>query len=79
MIPFIFCLLSFAGAFFSGRRILQAIGSWYVTINSNWLFIKSFISISVSFLAIILAKIFASVIPILDSFSFPIRFVLRRN
>ena len=68
MIPFIFCLLSFAGAFFSGRRILQAIGSWYVTINSNWLFIKSFISISVSFLAIILAKI------LLRSFQFLIAF-----
>ena len=79
IIPFIFCLLSFAGAFFSGRRLLQAIGSWYVTTMSIWLATKSTASILVSLIAIILARIVAILIPILDSLSYPIRFVLRRN
>lgn len=79
VIPFTFCLLSIAGAFFSGKRLLQAIGSWYVTTFSVWLTTKSFAAIFVSFLAISIAKTAAIIVPILNSLSFPIRFVLRRN
>ena len=79
IIQFIFCLLSLGGAFFSGRHLLQAVSSWYVTTSTVWLHGKSFVLIFTSLLAISLAKIIAIIIPIFDSFSFPIRFVLRRS
>ena len=79
IIQFIFCLLSLGGAFFSGRHLLQAVSSWYVTTSTVWLHGKSLVLIFTSLLAISLAKIIAIIIPIFDSFSFPIRFVLRRS
>ena len=79
IIQFIFCLLSLGGAFFSGRHLLQAVSSWYVTTSTIWLHGKSLVLIFTSLLAISLAKIIAIIIPIFDSFSFPIRFVLRRS
>ena len=79
IIQFIFCLLSLGGAFFSGRHLLQAVSSWYATTSTVWLHGKSLVLIFTSFLAISLAKIIAIIIPIFDSFSFPIRFVLRRS
>ena len=79
LIPLIFCLLSFAGAFFAGRKLIQAIGSWYVSLASLWLDIKSFIAVFVSILTVSIARVFSLILPILDSLSFPIRLVFRRT
>lgn len=78
VIPFIFCSLSIVGAFLAGRSLIQAIRSWYVTAAVIWLYFTSAVVLLFSFLISIIEKISSSIIPILDSFSFPVRFVLRR-
>lgn len=78
LVPLIFCLLSLVGGFVVGRRLVQAVSSWYAMFKSFWL---NLISICYGFLGVLsvfVEKIVALLHPIFEALSFPIRFIFRK-
>lgn len=78
LIPLIFCLLSLVGGFVVGRRLVQAVGSWYAMFKSSWLNLLSLWYGLLGVLFILFGKLVALFHPLFESLSFPIRFIFRR-
>ncbi len=78
LVPLIFCLLSLVGGFVVGRRLVQAVGSWYAMFKSTWLNLTSLWYSLLGVLFVILEKLFALLNPVFEALSFPIRFIFRK-
>ena len=78
IIPFIFCLLSMAGSFVVGRKLFQAVGSWYAMSQAVWINIKSIVFSCLGFSFLLLGKLISLIDPMLRSVSFPSRFIFRK-
>ena len=78
LIPLTLILLSLLGSYVVGRRLVQAIGYWFAMCQSTWWSLKSMLFGSFGFLFIVVKSLASLVVPTLESFAFPIRFLFRK-
>ena len=78
LIPLTFSLLSLLGSYVVGRRLVQAIGSWFAMCQSSWWNFKSILFGFIGFVFICLRSSVSIVLPVLESLAFPVRFIFRK-
>lgn len=78
LVPLTFILLSVSGAYVVGRRLVQAIGSWFAMGQSMWWSCKSILFGFFGILFIGMRSLASVVVSTLESLAFPVRFIFRK-
>lgn len=78
LIPLTFILVSLLGSYVVGRRLVQAIGSWFAMCQSMWWNLKSILFGLFGALFIGIRSFVSLISPTLESLAFPVRFIFRR-
>jgi hypothetical protein len=77
-VPFTLCIICLIGAFVIGRKIIQAINSWFMYAYIVWLKIRSFVAASCGVVMLVLSKLISALVPVFEGLAFPVRFIFRR-
>ena len=71
--------LCLTACFYSGRKFLLAINTWYITIQVSWINLKIIICFILDLISRILSKLIEFLLPLIESLAFPIKFLLRKK
>lgn len=71
--------LCLTACFYSGRKILLAINTWYLTIQILWINLKIIFCFVMDIICKVLSKIVELLLPLIESLAFPIKFLLRKK